>query len=220
MNSSCKELADAETMLPLSYRQIANVPDCGARWVERAGEKERMAAGPPMEEMEARVKQARGEALAEAEQRLRNGYEDRLASLSAQVNRALEHFSQERRSYFARVETEVVRLALSIAARILHREAQVDPMLVAALVRIAIEKMRDGSSVKVRVAPGNSAHWRTNLGKTINGSDVEIVEDQQLGPQECILETKQGSADYSMEAQLKEIERGFFDLLAHRPEIP
>jgi flagellar assembly protein FliH len=221
MSTSCKEIMGADPpMFPFSYRQIVNVPDFGAQIADTAGARESLAASASAEEIERRVQQARGEAVAEAEQRLRKGYEEKLTSLSAQVNCALEQFAQERRSYFSRVETEVVRLALSIAARILHRETQVDPMLVAALVRIAIEKMRDGSTVKVRVAPGNAAGWRANLGESINGSSVEIVEDQQLGPHECVLETKQGSADYSIEAQLKEIEQGFFDLLAHRPEIP
>jgi flagellar assembly protein FliH len=68
--------------------------------------------------------------------------------------RARSAFSEQRTEYFARVEAEVVQLALAIAAKILHREAQVDPMLVAALVRMAIEKMREGSSVTVRVGRG------------------------------------------------------------------
>lgn len=220
MSTLCKGLMDAETaMFPLSYRQIADLPDFEAQFENTDTLPETKPAGPSAEEIESRMLQARGEAAAEAERRLRKAHEEKLASLSAQVKNAMEHFAHERRSYFSRVETEVVRLALSIAARILHREAEVDPMLVAALVRIAIEKMRDGSSVKVRVAAGNADQWRSFLGESINGSDVEIVEDEQLGAQQCVLETKLGTADFSVEGQLKEIERGFFDLLAHRPEM-
>jgi flagellar assembly protein FliH len=43
----------------------------------------------------------------------------------------------QREQYFVRAEAEIVQLALAIAAKILHREAQVDPMLVATLVRMA-----------------------------------------------------------------------------------
>ena len=56
-----------------------------------------------------------------------------------------------------------MQLALAIAAKILHREAQVDPMLVAALVRMTIEKMREGSSVTVRVGPGAPSGGRNTL---------------------------------------------------------
>jgi flagellar assembly protein FliH len=36
---------------------------------------------------------------------------------------------------------------------------------------------------------------------------------------DCILETEMGSANFSIEAQLKEVEQGFFDLLAQRPAV-
>ena len=38
-----------------------------------------------------------------------------------------EEFRRERSRYFAGVEAEVVKLALAIAARVLHREAKLDP---------------------------------------------------------------------------------------------
>jgi flagellar assembly protein FliH len=34
----------------------------------------------------------------------------------------------------------------------------------------------------------------------------------------CILETDLGTTELGIETQLKEIEKGFFDLLAQRPE--
>ena len=42
--------------------------------------------------------------------------------------------------------------------------------------------------------------------------------DATLGPGHCILETELGSTDLTLESQLKEIEQGFFDLLAQRPK--
>ena len=42
--------------------------------------------------------------------------------------------------------------------------------------------------------------------------------DPTLGPGHCILETELGSTDLTLETQLKEIEQGFFDLLAQRPK--
>jgi len=221
MSTSCNQLGDADAAtIPLFYRQVASLPDFEVRFEDDdEAAKPKPEPGLSVEEMEKRLKQARGEAAAEAERRLRKAHEETLASISAEVGRAVEQFAEERRSYFARVEAELVRLALSIAARILHREVQVDPLLVAALVRIAIEKMRDGSSVTVRVAAADAAGWRTRLDAKIGESDVEIVEDAQLGPHGCVLETRLGSVEFGIEAQLKEIERGFFDLLAHRPEI-
>ncbi len=163
--------------------------------------------------------QARAEAVAETERRLRAEYEARFAAEAAKIKEALELFQTERKNYFSRVEADVVQLALAIAAKILHREAQVDPLLVAALVRVAVDKLHDGSSVSVRISPANAAKWRIYLASPLNGSTIAIVEDAHLGPDDCILETDLGSANFSIDAQLKEVEQGFFDLLAQRPQI-
>jgi flagellar assembly protein FliH len=178
-----------------------------------------MAAGVSEKDVQALVNVARLEAVAETERRLKMEYEARSAEESDKVRQALELFQAERRDYFSRVESDVVQLALAISAKILHREAQVDPMLVAALVRVAIDKLHDGSSVSVRVSPAEAGKWRTFLANPLNGSTIEIVEDAHLGVADCILETELGSANFSIEAQMKEVEQGFFDLLAQRPVI-
>ena len=87
------------------------------------------------------------------------------------IREALDLFQVERKDYFFRVESDVVQLALAISAKILHREAQVDPMLVAALVRVAIDKLHDGSIVSVRVSPLEAAKWRAFLANPLNGVD-------------------------------------------------
>jgi flagellar assembly protein FliH len=145
--------------------------------------------------------------------------EAKAAEQSAKVRHALEQFQAERKNYFSRVESDVVHLALAIAAKILHREAQVDPLLVATLVRVAVEKLHDGSSVSVRVSPAKAEKWRDYLAAPLHGSTIQLVEDPHLGVEDCILETDLGSSDFSIEAQLKEVEQGFFDLLAQRPPV-
>jgi flagellar assembly protein FliH len=175
--------------------------------------------GKSTEEIDELISRARSEAVAATEMRLKKEYEARSEGEAAKIQQALELFKTERKDYFSRVESEVVHLALAIAAKILHREAQVDPLLVAALVRVAVDKLHDGSSVSVRVSPEAAEKWRSYLANPNNGSTIAIVEDAHLGPKNCILETDLGSADFSIEAQLKEVEQGFFDLLAQRPPV-
>jgi flagellar assembly protein FliH len=165
------------------------------------------------------LNRARAEAAAETEKRLRAEYEAKSAKEAAKISQTLELFVAERKSYFSRVESDVVHLALAIAAKILHREAQVDPLLVAALVRVAVDKLHDGSSVSVRCSPANAEKWRGYLSSSQNGSTIAIVEDSQMTADDCVLETDLGSANFSIDAQLKEVEQGFFDLLAQRPAI-
>jgi len=84
---------------------------------------------------------------------------------------------------------------------------------------VAVDKLHDGSSVSVRVRPENADKWRERLANPLNGSTISIVEDAHLSPEDCILETDLGSANFSINAQLKEVEQGFFDLLAQRPQV-
>jgi flagellar biosynthesis/type III secretory pathway protein FliH len=162
---------------------------------------------------------ARAEAAAETEVRLKTGMEATAAEHAKMIAVALDRFTEERKSYFSRVESDVVHLALAIAAKILHREAVVDPMLIAALVRVAVNKLHDGSTVTVRVAPSEVERWAAFLANPLNGSTVKVVEDMHLAIGECVLETDLGSANFSIDAQLKEVEQGFFDLLAQRPAV-
>ncbi len=98
---------------------------------------------------------------AQAEQKLRQEMEQKLAGGAGDgCEAACRNLQSSANDYFTKVEAEIVQLALSIAAKILHREAQVDPMLVATLVRMAIERMREQSGVTVRVATGRAATWK------------------------------------------------------------
>jgi flagellar assembly protein FliH len=162
---------------------------------------------------------ARAEAVAETETRLKDAMEVAAAEQRGLIATALHLFAEERKNYFGRVESDVVHLALAIAAKILHREAVVDPMLIAALVRVAVNKLHDGSSVTVRVAKAEVERWSSFLADPLNGSMVKVVEDTHLASGECVLETDLGSANFSIDAQLKEVEQGFFDLLAQRPAV-
>jgi flagellar assembly protein FliH len=168
-------------------------------------------------EFDERIARERAEAASELEQRLRVEYERKLLAARASIASTVTKFEEERDRYYSRVEAEIVQLALAIAAKILHREAQVDTMLVASLVRLAMENMREGSSITIRVEPGKGEAWKQYFASVSGATRVEVVEDAELNDQDCILETELGSANFSLEKQLKEVERGFFDLLAVRP---
>jgi flagellar assembly protein FliH len=168
-------------------------------------------------ELAARIAKERAEAAAQAEARVRQEMEEKLQMAQVAIAKSIQEFAQQRNDYFTRVEAEIVQLSLSIAAKILHREAQVDPMLVATLVRMAAERMRDQSAVTIRVATGRAASWAQYFSGKPNLDHVQILEDAQLGHDDCLLQTELGSANFSLDAQLKEVEQGFFDLLALRP---
>jgi len=157
---------------------------------------------------------ARAEGMREGERRTKAATEEALAREKARITEMLSGFQQERNEYYSRVEVELVHFALAIAAKVLHREAQVDRMVVAGLVKVMLEKLEQGSAVTVRVHPEAAESWRHYFH---DNPTLRIVEDFSLGPKDCRLETQMGTAELGLDAQLKEIEKGFFDLLAQRP---
>lgn len=215
MSMSSNPLVGQDPVTAFSYREM------GSSAPQSKHDSESEQAPKVFSEQEAKdlLQAARMQSVTETEIRLRSEYETRSTREAEKIRQAIERFHAEQANYFSRVEVEVVQLVLAVAAKILHREAQVDSMLVAALVRVAIDKLHDGSSVTVRVPPAEGARWRAFLEHPVNAATIAVVEDTQLSSGDCILETELGSANFSIEAQMKEIERGFFDLLAQRPVI-
>ena len=124
----------------------------------------------------------------------------------------LESFTQERNRYLEKVEREVVKLALAVAARILRREAQMDPLLLTGAVRVALGQLSQSTQVRLRVPPAELALWTEAIALVPNLSVKPTViagEGMRLG--DCVMETELGSVDLGIRAQLGEIERGFFD---------
>jgi flagellar assembly protein FliH len=169
--------------------------------------------------------QARQEGQAEA----RKTFEDQLGRERASLTAALAQFTHDRAAYFQKVEAEVIQLALSvqhevtkraltIVAKTVKREAQLDPLLLAGIVRVALEKIDGATGVVLRIHPQNAAGWRQYLTAHLDPADLpEIVEDPAQEPDCCALETSMGTAVVGLEVQLKEIEQGLMDLLAARP---
>ena len=124
----------------------------------------------------------------------------------------LENFSQERNHYLQTVEHEVVKLALAIAARILRREAQMDPLLLTGAVRVALGQLSQSTQVRLRVPSAELALWTEAIALVPNLAVKPTViagEEMRLG--DCVMETEMGSVDLGIRSQLGEIERGFFD---------
>jgi flagellar assembly protein FliH len=142
--------------------------------------------------------------------------EERTAEDRSMVLRACEEFAKERTRYFAAVESQVVKLALAIAARVLQREARMDPLLLAGAVRVALEKVDEESETRLRVPMNEAELWSEEFEAAGDGA-VRVVGDEGMARGECVLETSVGTVDLGVEAQLGEIERGFFDLMQRRP---
>jgi len=124
----------------------------------------------------------------------------------------IESFAEERDRFLLAVEREVVELALAVAARILRREAQMDPLLLTGAVRVALGQLSASTQVRLLVPPAELDLWTETIAllpRLRVRPAVVPKEGMRLG--DCMIETELGSVDLGIRAQLSEIERGFFD---------
>ncbi len=183
------------------------------------GPTEELAVGS-CTDLRAREAEIRASARLEGETAARLKFEVDLAQERSRIAAALAQFSQDRAAYWGAVEGEVVQLTLNIARKILHREAQVDPLVLAAVVRIALGKIDGATSVVLRVNPQCASDWRLFMQRQVDiGQVPEILEDPSQPPDRCSLETSMGRTELGLDIQLKEIEQGLMDLLAARQQV-
>jgi flagellar assembly protein FliH len=143
-----------------------------------------------------------------------------LERAAAALAEAMGEFRAERDQYLGAVEHEVVRLALAIAARVLHREAQMDPLLLSGAVRVALGQLAETAETRLRVPAAEEELWTQMLRLMPNlALRPELVADERLQAGDAVLEAQTGSVDLGVRAQLEEIERGFFDLLESREGV-
>ena len=170
------------------------------------------------QELAAAVEAARAEGARLGEAQAQAAAQQAIGEERAAVLSALQDFAIRRDEYFRRVESEIVRLALAIARKVLHREAQMDPLLLAGVVRVALDQMQAGSRVVLRSSPESADLWREFCEQHCQGNHaVEVVADSALEGHVCLLQAEVGSSEISLDSQLQEIESGFFDLLREPP---
>ena len=200
---------------PFLYAEVAAEVEVGSK----AGSPVPAESIPGSSEILAqRETAAREKGRLEGEAQGRAAGEQHLAEVRESVSAALTGFARDRIEYYQKVETEVVQLALAIARKILRREAQVDTLLLAAMVRITLEKIESGTKVVVRVNPQQATEWRGYFAHHMEASQVpDVVEDPAMHSDHCVLQTALGTTEVGVEIQLKEIEQGLLDLLAKRP---
>jgi len=224
MSSSYDDTAEAvmplvETFLYHDTRAPQVAADIAAIYPGEPG-KEKIANADrapriTQEEMSRLVSEAHAEGLAQGGRQAAAGFEEELTRERKRVGDLILEFQRQRADYYARVEIELVHLALAIAAKILHRESQVDRLVVAGLVKVMLERFQQNTKVVVRVRPEDAEGWMHYFRDHTN---LPVIADASLDPKACLLETELGVANMALDAQLKEVEQGFFDLLAQRPE--
>jgi flagellar assembly protein FliH len=137
---------------------------------------------------------------------------EQTALRAEQLRNLMESFTAQGDAYLERAEQETVKLALAVAARILRREAQMDPLLLLGAVRVALGQLASSTQAHLHVPAGDAGLWKEAVallpGRALK---PQVIAEESMRLGDCVLETELGSADLGVRAQLTEIESGSFD---------
>lgn len=130
--------------------------------------------------------------------------------------KSLRELQQARRRLRREAERDVVKLAIAVARRILHRELNVDPGALLGIVKAALDTLESREVDRLRVHPADAPAIRDYLERA-GMKRIELAPDPHLARGAVVLETAQGCLDASVETQLEEIQRGLLDRLLKQP---
>jgi flagellar assembly protein FliH len=160
-------------------------------------------------QVEARVEEARQRGYREGEAGARGAVQPVLERLAHSIDALAGLRNRIRKE----AESDLVKLSIAIARRILHRELSVDPEAISGLMKAALEKVQAQEIHRVRVHPDLEAAVRKALESFASGRSVQVVADGGRESGDIVFETTRGNLDASIGTQLQEISRGLADRL-------
>ena len=133
---------------------------------------------------------------------------DRVDASIARLNDSLEAFAAHKTQIMRRSERELVQLAVAMAEQIVGRAVATDPELLAAMARVAIDRVNDtGAVASIRLHPLDyAALTAARNGEPIGGA-IELAADATLERGACIAQLAHGEIDVSVDAQIRELAR-------------
>ncbi len=136
-----------------------------------------------------------------------------LQPVMERLARSIDEMGRLRARLRQEAESDLVKLALAIAKRVLRREMAIDPEALHGLILAALEKLQGQEISRVKVHPSQSSIMQACLQKSVTGAAIAVLADPACEPGTAIFETKHGNLDASVDSQLQEIERGLADCL-------
>lgn len=196
------------SLTPATGQEVFRAVRLGDQEPAEEQEQEPEAPPPCMPEEEAlrRIQQAHAEGLRTGRQQA----EADLAKVGEALAQALLSTGSLRSQLMHEAEEDLLKLSVLIARKVMMRELELDPTLVAGLVRKAVELASDEGEIVVRLNPDEYAVVAYSQEMQALSRDkrrVTLKEDPSVGPAGCVVETVRGNIDAGFDAQLEEILR-------------
>jgi len=159
------------------------------------------------------IQKARRESAQILDQAKKDGYESGRHEADLKIKEALQTLNQavgERKKIIKDAESEILRLALKVAEQIIRSEVSLHRDVSLNIVTEAINRVSDREQVIVRVNREDAEYikrQKDRLAGILDGvKSFSVIEDSQIEPGGCIVETNLGYVDARISTKLKSIE--------------
>jgi flagellar biosynthesis/type III secretory pathway protein FliH len=139
--------------------------------------------------------------------------EKKVEAVMRRYSDAIFEVSKLRSFLYAQVEREVVKLAVEVAKKIIHREINADPEIIQTLVRVALGHVAEKSAVTIHLNPADYSYLlgqRAELSQA-EGRDIALLADKSIERGGCLIQTECGDIDARIEEKFREVEHAFFE---------
>jgi flagellar biosynthesis/type III secretory pathway protein FliH len=144
------------------------------------------------------------------ERELRDEFETRMAAALPALSQAAAALHTATAAHLRDWEQYVLRLAVTIAERVIRRELSRCPDIPPALVREALDLAAGAQRIEVHVHPADyetlGARYVDMGAQLRDSAKLEIIADAAVGRGGCVLRTEFGTIDQQIAGQLARIE--------------
>ncbi len=131
--------------------------------------------------------------------------EDKLSAAFRAFQDAAGQLQRERCNIWQKSETEIIKLVLAIAQKVVGYEVANNNHLIEKVVAEAILHAGKQKIISIRLNPADVTKLKDAKITTESDSTFEIVADQKISPGGCVVETDFGCIDAQLETRLNKI---------------
>jgi len=125
------------------------------------------------------------------------------------VSNIMSEVSELKKNILQNAEADIIHLAVSVAAKILHLEVTTNREVIRHLLREAIKKIVDRENMKIRIHPLDFQYMmeiKTDFLQNFDGvKNIVFEEDDSIQQGGAIIETLFGEVDARLDQQYNEI---------------
>jgi flagellar assembly protein FliH len=148
--------------------------------------------------------------------------EDSLKEKLAEMSQTIKSLSDERVRVIQGAKKEIIELATHISEKIIQNQINSNDQIVLNVIDEAMSKITDKDRVIIKVNSDDVAIVRENRNKIMelmkDIKNLEVQEDTSLSKGGCIIETRLGYIDSSVNTKITSIKEALFDIYDEEAE--